>query len=273
MAGLRLPGPLNILNLDGQSGISQLQPGTPPGPIGASPAVRVQFLPDGDPQVGRSARQPAEPITYQELMSGLLLSVFDIDSGVPMDAKAFNWLVPFRTRAGRWIMEPRPIEPRLRMERDRIVDLLNDSRLANHISGMLRRTRSANAEHKAYITADGNIGGMRFGTSHSVGDLDIPGGVNPIAVVHTHPLSEVLAPPSFRDDFRRDRLQLVAEYARGRLWIAAWPNRALLIGQIVVGVGNDRHAQFRPIARSDPRCDNVFHMSDYVPVSRRIPPP
>jgi hypothetical protein len=273
MAGLRLPGPLNILNLDGQSGISQLQPGTPPGPIGASPGVVVQLLPDGDPKTDRSARQPAEPITYQELMSGLQLSVYDIDSGVPMDANAFNWLVPFRTRAGRWIMEPNPIDSSLRIVRDRFMDLLNNSLLANHISGMLRRTRSANAEHKAYITADGNVGGMKFGTSHFVGNVDIPSGVNPIAVIHTHPLSDALAPPSFRDDFRRDRLQLVAEYARGRLWIAAWPNRALLLGQIVVGVGNDRHAQFRPIARTDPRCDNVFIMSDYVPGSRRILPP
>jgi hypothetical protein len=205
-------------------------------------------------------------------MSGLKLSVYDIDTGTPMDPSSFNWLVPFRTRGGRWNMEPRPIDSALRITRDRILDLLNSSLLPNHISGMLRRTRRAHAEHKAYIMADGNIGGMVFGTSHSVRNLDIPDSVSPVAEIHTHPLSDQLAPPSFRDDFRRNMLQLVAEYSNGRLWIAAWPNLALLIGQIVVGVGNDRDAQFRPIARTDPRCDNVFQMSDYIPRSRRIPP-
>ena len=127
----------------------------------------------------------------------------------------------------------------------------------------------ARAEHKSYISADGNIGGMISGESHRVGNVDVPDGVSPIAVVHTHPPSCVLAPPSF-PDVRKDRLQLVAEYAHGRLWIAAYPNLALLLGQIVVGFDDDRYAWFRPIVRTNPRRDNVFHMSNYVPPSQRI---
>ncbi len=162
-------------------------------------------------------------------------------------------------------MVPTPIEGPMRIVRDGIIDLLKSSLLPVHISGMLRRTRTASAEHNAYIMADGSIGGMIFGASHHVGNVNIPDGVSPIAVVHTHPHSDTLAPPSFRDDFRINMLQLVAEYAQGRLWIAIHPNYAILLGQIVVGVGDDRYAHFRPIVRTDPRCDNVFHMSDYVP--------
>ena len=112
---------------------------------------------------------------------------------------------------------------------------------------------------------------MIYGDRNSVGNVDIPGGVSPIAVVHTHPESPRLQPPSLVDDFRRNMLQLVAEYKQGRLWIAASPNLALLIGQIVVGVGDDRHAHFRPIAHNDPHRDRVFHMSPYIRVP--IPPP
>jgi hypothetical protein len=37
MAGLRLPGPLNLLGLDGLSGVLQLYVANPPGPTGTSP--------------------------------------------------------------------------------------------------------------------------------------------------------------------------------------------------------------------------------------------
>ena len=168
-------------------------------------------------------------------------------------------------------MEARPLDLPLKAVRDRFIDLLKHSLLASHISGMLRRTKEVDREHKAYITAHGNIGGMMRGSRNEVEDLDIPSGVSPIAVVHTHPWVPRLQPPSLRDDFRRDMLQLVAEYAQGRLWIAASPNRALLIGQIVVGVGDDRHAHFRPIAHNDRHRDIVYHMSPYIRVP--IPPP
>lgn len=271
MAGIRLPGPLNLLNLDGLSGVMQLRLGDSPAPVGASPDSAQPAT--ASPEIARRTRERAESVTYREIMSGLHSGVFDLDTGVPMDANRFNWRVPFRTRGGIFIMEPRRIDSSMRIVRDQIVDLLNSSLLPNHISGMLRRTRTARAEHKAYILADGNIGGMIYGQRHHVGNMDIPDGVGPIAVVHTHPPSTVLAPPSFPADFRRDMLQLVAEYAQGRLWIAAWPNLALLLGQIVVGVGNDRHAHFRPIVRTDPRCDNVFHMSSYVPTFVGAPLP
>jgi hypothetical protein len=206
-------------------------------------------------------------------MSGLHSGVFDINTGVPVDSNRFDWRVPFRTRGGIFIMEPVEIDSSLRIVREQIIDLLENSSLPNHVSDMLRRTRVAHAEHKSYITADGNIGGMISGESHRVGNVDIPDGVNPIAVVHTHPPSWVLAPPSFPEDFRRDRLQLVVEYAHGRLWIAAYPNFALLLGQIIMGFEDDRYAWFRPIVRTDPRRDNVFHMSKYVPRSQRVQPP
>jgi hypothetical protein len=277
MASFRIPGPMNALGRGGLSSLIQLRSGHPPGPIGSSPATpratqAVQTLPAADVETADAAGQPAAPVSYRELMSGLRLSVYDVDTGVPADPNSFSWQVPFRTRGGQWIMEPRPIDSNLRNVRDRFIDLLSSSRLPNHISGMLRRTRLHHAERKAYITADGNIGGIISGESHRVGNLNIPADVSPIAEIHTHPPSPQLAPPSYQDDFRRNLPQLVAEYTNGRLWIAAWPNLALLIGQIVVGENDDRHARFRPIARSDPRRDNVFHMSNYVPRSRRIPP-
>ncbi len=82
MAGLRLPGPLNLLGLDGLSGVLQLYVANPPGPTGTSPdaaqpahANRPQPLPAWFLETARGARERAEPITYRELMSGLLLSV------------------------------------------------------------------------------------------------------------------------------------------------------------------------------------------------------
>ena len=279
MAGLRLPGPLNLLNLDGLSGVLQLRPGDSPAPVGASPEAaqparvnRGQRLPAWFLETNRQAREGARPITFRELVRGVQLSVWDM-TGAPRDPNTWDWRVPFRTVRADWIMEARPLDLPLKAVRDRFIDLLKHSLLASHISGMLRRTKEVEREHKAYITADGNIGGMMRGSRNEVEDLDLPDGVSPIAVVHTHQWVPRLQPPSLVDDFRRNMLQLVAEYAQGRLWIAASPNLALLIGQIVVGVCADRdlYAHFRPIAHNDPHRDIVFHMSPYIRAP--IPPP
>ena len=130
MAGLRLPGPLNLLNLDGLSGVLQLRPGDPPAPVGASPDAaqparvnRGQRLPEWFLEANRQAREGARPITFRELVRGVQLSVWDMN-GALKDANAWDWREPFRTRSTDWVMESREIEGPMRIVRDGIIRLL-----------------------------------------------------------------------------------------------------------------------------------------------------
>jgi len=294
MTAFRIPGPLGIGSLLGELGVFDARGAhVPPGTVGtvtvetrriqaASRAVEAiseeAAAPTLEPHPGEhlmSSRR-GTPISYRELMAGCIRSVFDFETGHLLDVATIDWTRPFRVKSGRWNMLPEPIDAHMRIVRDQFVGLLTNSMLPHHISGMLRRTNANGPkfrEHKAYIKADGNCDGFIRGApnAHSVGALAIPPDVNAVAEIHTHPPSDMLTPPSLDGDFRNNFVQLVAEYANGRLWIAHWGNVAILLGQIVIGIGDDTGAFFRPVSRTEPCCDMGFRMLDRNRV--RIQPP
>lgn len=190
-------------------------------------------------------------VTFNEMMHGVR-GVFGPDNRL-LDTATFDWLTPFKVK-GIWMLTPMRINEVNRQIRDRVLGLLRSTRLPSAIAGMMRLTRQDYRERGAVLLPGGRIGrvvrGQRYEVSFRPRD-----NVHIIGEVHTHPPSEILAPPSYPDDFRRNRaVVLVAESSGGRLWVAFWPRHAMLLGRI-------SGQELQLLDTADPHHDTVYSFS------------
>jgi len=260
MGGFRIHGLRGLQNIHLRPGYLQVQGGlnAVPGTTGlmTTDELLLHALDAGSEteasgQFNRLVGDLATAVSFNELMRGVL-GVYGADHR-PLDTRTFDWLSPFGVK-GIWTLRPETINGENRQIRDRVQRILRTTRLPHAISGMMRATMTDQRERGAVLLPNGRTGRVIRGHRNQV-SFRPRDNVRVIGEVHTHPPSEILAIPSYPDDFRRNgSIVLVAESSSGRLWLAFWPRYILLLGRI-------SGQQFQPVSTADRHFDTVFSVS------------
>lgn len=261
---------MGIIGAGDISGFFELRRSNPiPGTVGAASLDELLVRATGigspqDPEEGldewirEQARQARlDPGYFGNLMSMDSQPLKDHDTNEPIRGSSLDGTTSFIVRFYRY--RARQITEEVADARQIFLDLLSGRNLVSGLYEMILMTRGASGavgrEHIAWILPDGRITNPLAGDSHSALNRPAPHNPAPVGQVHTHPNTVgVIQTPSFPQDMRRNFPQLVLESTCGRLWLALWSNKVLLLGRVV-------QAGFIPLSAESPAYEHFFEVS------------
>jgi hypothetical protein len=206
------------------------------GTLARTPSPLPSHVDSPSPKVPSVALAAARPVSMADIMKGV--TNVDRTDHRKFD-NTFKWQAPFLAD-GKWALIPETITIDAAKIRDRMIDLLSGTRLAQHIyADLVVVTQKHRAERAAWILASGELGQAKTGTTQEVEQASKPAG-NVVGYVHTHPtIPNFINPPSagksdndFDSTLTSYPIQFVVESDRGIVWAQFLPKHTAILGRI-----------------------------------------